>query len=733
MSETIIQSLLQGLNDTQRKAVLSTEGPLLILAGAGSGKTRVLTHRVAYLIAQGISPWSILAITFTNKAAKEMKERVEKLVGQGSEEIWISTFHALCVRILRRDGEQIGLSRNFSILDTPDSLSVIRGVLKEKNLDPKKYEPRSVLGKISGWKNEGKKPSDVERELSHRDVALRTFLEIYKGYEAKLAAAQALDFDDLLLKTIDLFRSAPETLRDYQNKFRYIHVDEYQDTNHIQYLLVKMLASMHRNLCVVGDGDQSIYRFRGADVRNILLFERDYPEAKTILLEQNYRSTQTILDAANAVIANNRARKEKNLWTENGKGGQIRLFRGLTEEEEALFLAAEIKKTVEEGYRYGEIAVLYRTNAQSRLFEETLMKANIPYKIVGGIRFYERKEIKDLTAYLRLIANPHDDISFQRIVNVPKRGIGEATLDRLEEIAAREGISLFTAVEEGEEWGISPPILSRLRQFRDLILSLNELSKELTVTEITREVLEKTGYRLALAAENDLEGQSRLENLEEFLTVTKAFDEEHEGERGLLIDFLSDLALVSDIDQLEEGEGSPVTLMTLHSAKGLEFPVVFLVGMEEGIFPHSRSLMDEEEMEEERRLCYVGITRAKERLTLTYALSRTLYGRTNANPPSRFLREIPDELIEEVGREERPNRLAATKMPFTKKGPAPMPPAGGQGQDWKVGEKAKHRKWGVGTVVAVKGEGENMEVTIAFPAPTGIKKLLVAFAPIEKA
>lgn len=721
-----LKNLLKGLNETQEKAVIHTEGPLLILAGAGSGKTKVLTHRIAYLIAKGVAPWNILAITFTNKAAKEMKERVERLVGLGSEEIWISTFHALAVRILRRDGEEISLTRNFSILDTQDSLSAIRGVLKEQNLDPKRYEPRSVLAKISGWKNEGKRPADVERNLSYRDIHLKTLVEIYKGYEAKLSAAQALDFDDLLLKTLDLFRLVPERLQYYQDRFRYIHVDEYQDTNHIQYLLVKQLASSHRNLCVVGDSDQSIYRFRGADISNILDFEKDYPDAITIKLEQNYRSTQTILDAANAVIANNRGRKEKNLWTKNGTGEKIRLFRGMSEEEEALYLVGEIRRAVEEGRTYGEIAVLYRTNAQSRLIEETLMKSNIPYRIVGGIRFYERKEIKDLVAYLRLIVNPHDDLSFLRVVNVPKRGIGEATLTRLEEAASAASISLFEAIDGKVDLSGTP--LSRLERFKELILSLGEKNSSLTVTEMTLEVLEKTGYRDALAAEKDIEGESRLENVEEFLTVTKAFDEEHGGQTGLLVDFLSDLALLSDIDTLEEGGGSAVTLMTLHSAKGLEFPFVFLVGMEEGIFPHSRSLDDPEEMEEERRLCYVGITRAKERLVLTHALSRNLFGRANMNPPSRFLKEIPPHLLEEVGFRSEAEIPYSGGLRREERVKAPEK----KDRAFSVGDKAKHQKWGIGTIVAVKGEGENAEVTVAFPSPTGIKRLLVAFAPIEK-
>lgn len=726
------KELIQGLNEMQRQAVMQTEGPILILAGAGSGKTRVLAHRVAYLISRGVSPWSILAITFTNKAAKEMKERIEKLVGIGSEEIWISTFHALCVRILRREAEEIGLSRAFSILDTQDSMSVIRGVLKELNLDPKKYEPRSVLSRISGWKNEGKRPADAEKRLSSGDYTQQKIIEIYKGYESKLAAAQALDFDDLILRTLELFQKQPERLIYYQRKFQYIHVDEYQDTNHTQYLLVKQLAAYHRNICVVGDTDQSIYRFRGADIRNILDFEKDYTDAVTIKLEQNYRSTQTILDAANAVIVRNKARKEKRLWTGRTGGDKIRLYKALTGEDEALYLAGEIRQAVQGGRRYGEIAVLYRTNAQSRLFEETMMKAGIPYRIVGGIRFYERKEIKDLIAYLRLIVNPHDDISLMRIINVPKRGIGEATLNRLEGIAAESGSSLFSAMEKGLFSGITPAAQHRLDQFIALISSLGERNPSLTVTEITQEVLEATGYRNSLMAERDLEGASRLENVEEFLTVTGAFDQEHGFEKGLLVDFLSDLALVSDLDAMEEGEESPVTLMTLHSAKGLEFPVVFLVGMEEGIFPHSRSLDNEEEMEEERRLCYVGITRAKDALYLSCALSRNLYGRSSMNPPSRFLREIPEELLEESGAARAWERREPAARMQTVGSKVKMNAGPAKELAWNVGDKAKHRKWGVGTVVSVKGEGENAELTVAFPAPTGIKKLLAAFAPLEK-
>jgi len=730
-------SLLQGLNPMQKEAVLTTEGPVLIVAGAGSGKTRVLTHRVAYLLEQGVAPWSILAITFTNKAAREMKERIGKLVGIQSEEIWISTFHSMCVRILRRDIERIGISRNFTILDSSDTLTVIKACYKELNIDPKQFEPRAVRSVISTLKNELKTPSDYERLVGSSDLFEQVVLKVYQAYEKKLRANNSLDFDDLIMKTIDLFRQVPDVLHFYQNKFRYIHVDEYQDTNRAQYMLVQMLADRHRNICVVGDGDQSIYRFRGADISNILNFEEDYPDAKVIKLEQNYRSTKIILKAANEVIKNNASRKPKELWTDNEEGGKIKVFRAASEQEEAFYIAGEIKKWLEQGYKYRDMAILYRTNAQSRVLEEVFIKSNIPYQIVGGIKFYERKEIKDILAYLRLIANPDDDLSLTRIINVPKRGIGDGTLDKIADFAAREGISMFAALSRIDEI-LTSRFSAKVREFRDLIKDLSQMVEYLSVTELTEEMLARTGYRRELQAEGGLEAESRLENIEEFLSVTQSFEQNNEDKS--LVAFLTDLALISDIDALddEEEQGNAIVLMTLHSAKGLEFPLVFIPGMEEGIFPHSRAAIDEEEMEEERRLCYVGITRAKKQLYFTYASMRTLFGRTNMNMPSRFLKEIPVDTMEEENpggyrgvsqnyEENRGSNRVTSPMRIT----APTG-SGAEKIGWNVGDKANHRKWGVGTVVSLKGEGDSLELTIAFPAPIGIKKLLAAYAPVEK-
>lgn len=728
--------LLQGLNPEQQQAVMATDGPLLIVAGAGSGKTRVLTHRVAYLLEQGVAPWSILAITFTNKAAREMKERITKLVGVIAEDIWISTFHSMCVRILRRDIEQIGISRNFTILDAGDTLSVVKSCLKDLNLDPKKFEPRAIHAAISNLKNELKSPSDFARTVGGNDFYQKVVLDVYQAYERKLNANNALDFDDLIMKTIDLFTERADVLHFYQNKFRYIHVDEYQDTNRAQYMLVQMLADRHRNLCCIGDSDQSIYGWRGADVSNILNFEEDYPTAQVIKLEQNYRSTKTILRAANEVIAHNTSRKPKNLWTDNEDGVLVRTYRASYEQDEAHYITNEIQKLRQEGFRYREMAILYRTNAMSRVIEEVFMKSNVPYQIVGGIRFYERKEIKDIIAYLRLIANPDDDISLERIINVPKRGIGDATVDKIASFAAGEGISLYVALGRIDELGLSSRFTGKLEEFRDLIHSLSQMQHYLSVTELTEEMLTRTEYRRELQAERTIEAQSRLENIEEFLSVTLSYDEKNE--EGDLVAFLTDLALIADIDTLDdvEEQGNAVVLMTLHSAKGLEFPVVFIAGMEEGIFPHSRTFLDEEELEEERRLCYVGITRAEKRLYLTHATMRTLYGRSTANAPSRFLREIPADVLQSDNRTSGFGRKAtasATQSNVTSATRMVTPTStGAEKLAWNVGDKASHRKWGVGTVVSLKGEGDALELTIAFPAPTGIKKLLATFAPIDK-
>lgn len=734
----ISDQLLNGLNNVQQEAVKTTEGPLLIMAGAGSGKTRVLTHRIAYLMAEKrVAPWNILAITFTNKAAREMKDRVESILGPGADDIWISTFHSMCVRILRRDIDRIGINRNFSILDTSDQLSVIKGILKERNIDPKKFDPRSILGSISGAKNELIDPEEYEKTAG--GFFEQVVSDVYKDYQKKLRKNQSLDFDDLIMTTIRLFERVPEVLEYYQRKFQYIHVDEYQDTNRAQYLLVKKMAQRFQNICVVGDSDQSIYRWRGADIANILSFEKDYPNASVILLEQNYRSTKRILNAANEVIKNNSNRKPKNLWTENDEGTKISYFRGDNEFGEGQFVAGKIRELVQSGKRsYSDIAILYRTNAQSRVIEETLMKANINYNIVGGTKFYDRKEIKDILAYLRLVANPDDDISFARIVNVPKRGVGATSVDKIAAYADMNGLSLFEALGQVDFIGLSAKAANALDDFRQMIENLTNMQEYLSVTELTEEILEKTEYRDMLKAEKTLEAQSRLENIDEFLSVTKNFEQQSEDKS--LVAFLTDLALIADIDQLdqqeeESGNKDAVILMTLHAAKGLEFPVVFLMGLEEGVFPHSRSLMEEAEMEEERRLAYVGITRAEEELYLTNARMRTLFGRTNMNPESRFIAEIPEELLDNLNEKKNTaspfGRKPERKAPVTRPATA-YTKTGGDGIEWAVGDKASHKKWGTGTVVSVKGAGESTELDIAFPSPIGVKRLLAAFAPIEK-
>ncbi len=738
--QRIVDKLLNGLNPEQQEAVKHTDGPLLIMAGAGSGKTRVLTHRIAYLLVEKqVSPWNILAITFTNKAAREMRERVNSITGPVSEDIWISTFHSMCVRILRRDGDRIGINRNFTILDSGDQLTVIKKILKEQNVDPKKFEPRGILGSISSAKNELETPEDYKANAKGPYESV--VADAYEQYQKQLRKNQALDFDDLIMRTITLFKKVPEVLEFYQRKFQYIHVDEYQDTNKAQYILVKLMAEKYQNLCVVGDSDQSIYRWRGADIQNILSFEKDYPSARAIFLEQNYRSTKKILQAANVVIENNTNRKPKKLWTDNDDGSHITYYQANDEHDESRFVTGKILDMVNTGQRTNsQIAILYRTNAQSRVIEEILNKSNIHYNIVGGTKFYDRKEIKDVLAYLRLIANPDDDISLLRIVNVPKRGVGASTMDKVAQYAANQDISIFTALQEVEQIGLSARFTKTLKSFGNQMANWSQMQEYLAVSELVEEVIDKSGYRDALRNENTIESQTRLENIDEFLSVTQEFEKASEDKS--LIAFLTDLALVADIDKLDEDEGEQreaVTLMTLHSAKGLEFPVVFLIGMEEGVFPHSRSLFEEEEMEEERRLAYVGITRAEEELFLTNSRLRTLYGKTNANPVSRFIGEIPEELLEKQGQEKPATPFGGTSSRPSSRPATPKTPrrpqltsTGGDSLDWKVGDKASHRKWGVGTVVSVKGEGDSTELDIAFPNPVGIKRLLAKFAPIEK-
>lgn len=743
------KELLKGMNPRQAEAVQLTEGPLLIMAGAGSGKTRVLTHRIAYLIEEkGVNPWNILAITFTNKAAKEMKERVINLMEAGGEDVWISTFHSMCVRILRRDVDHIGYSKNFTIIDSSEQLTLMKRVVKELNIDPKKYDPRSILGAISNAKNElltvaaySAKQGSLFEEIVAR---------CYEMYQKELRRNQCLDFDDLIMLTIRLFQDNPEILQYYQRKFHYIHVDEYQDTNHAQYTLVNLLAAGFRNLCVVGDADQSIYGWRGADMQNILDFEKDYPDAQTILLEQNYRSTQNILSAANQVIGHNRNRKEKKLWTENDQGDKITYYRGDSERDEGRFIVSEIQRLQREQQRkYGDFAVLYRTNAQSRVVEETFLKANIPYKMVGGHKFYDRKEIKDILAYLQVIANPADSLSLLRIINVPKRGVGAGSIEKLQSFAALHDFSLLEAGQNVALSSLKGKAAVEIEKLAQSLADFNQMIPYLSVTELTREVLAKTGYEDELKRQNNLESQNRLENLEEFLSVTMEFDktydaqpeEEQEAPEDKLTIFLNDLALLSDVDSYEE-EASEVTLMTLHAAKGLEFPVVFLVGMEEGVFPLSRAMMEEAELEEERRLAYVGITRAEESLYLTNALSRTLYGKTQYNRPSRFVSEIESELLQGKGNGAPGEKKApaATFAPKVFKPQYKQPVTTGvpgkketsaAGITWQVGDKVEHKKWGQGTVVRVGGSQKDLELDVAFPSQ-GIKRLLAAFAPITK-
>ncbi|WBY93505.1 DNA helicase PcrA [Enterococcus casseliflavus] len=738
--------LLERMNPRQKEAVMHTEGPLLLMAGAGSGKTRVLTHRIAYLIEEkNVNPWNILAITFTNKAAREMKERVSQLLGSGGEDVWVSTFHSMCVRILRRDVDRIGYSKNFTIIDSSEQNTLMKRVLKELNIDPKKYDPRSILGTISHAKNELLTPEAyqaMEGSLFEQIVG-----RCYEKYQKELRNNQCMDFDDLIMNTIRLFQDNEDALQFYQRKFHYIHVDEYQDTNHAQYTLVNLLAARFRNLCVVGDADQSIYGWRGANMQNILDFEKDYPDAATILLEQNYRSTQTILNAANQVIKNNRNRPDKNLWTENHDGEKITYYRGDSERDEARFIVSEMHKQIaEKNRKFGDFAILYRTNAQSRIIEEMLLKANVPYTMVGGRKFYDRKEIRDILAYLSAIANPRDSISLERIINVPKRGIGATSVEKLRAFANLHEWSLLEAAMNVELANISGKAGKELGSFGMMMDGFAQMVPYLSVTELTKEILEKTGYRQELVNQNNLEAQARLENLEEFLSVTQEFDKRFEAQNEDDADapdeklsvFLNDLALLSDVDSYEE-ESSQVTLMTLHAAKGLEFPVVFLIGLEENIFPLSRALMEESELEEERRLAYVGITRAEEELFMTNAFSRTLYGRTQYNRPSRFIEEIEQDLLQSLGERSQP-KAAAPFQPKVFKPSYTQPrqttvaskqQTSAAGNTWQVGEKVQHKKWGIGTVVRTTGSAQDVELDVAFPQQ-GVKRLLAAFAPIEK-
>jgi DNA helicase-2/ATP-dependent DNA helicase PcrA len=805
--DKILEKQYSHLNDMQKQAVLTTEGPLLVLAGAGSGKTTVLTNRVAQLLQFGdiyksrylppnlteeslrclkaylkeldsagnkmsnevksllcyreVYPSRILAITFTNKAAREMRDRIFQLAGVSAEGIWVSTFHSTCVRILRREIEKIGYNRNFVIYDDSDQLTVIKSCLKDLNLNEKVFPPKDVRAVIGKLKDDLKSPQDYAREVEgqYREEKLA---DIYRLYESKLKKNNALDFDDLLNKTLELFYLRPDVLEYYSNKFLYILVDEYQDTNFAQYMLVKLLSATHKNICVVGDDDQSIYRWRGADIRNILDFEKDFANTRIIKLEENYRSHQIILDAANQVIRNNVMRKEKTLWTKKKNGELIRVCRSDNEKQEAEFICSEIKRHIFEGGKYGDIAVLYRMNAQSRIIEEALIKYGIPYDIYGGLRFYDRKEIKDIIAYLRVLDNPKDDISFQRIINVPKRGIGNITLSKLQNAASYYGKSIMEFIDDLNDLNkdslLRGSTAIKIKDFSRLLSELRQLKNAIPLTEFIETVLEKTNYTSAVIAADAIEAESRMDNIREFISAAREF-ENNNPEAGLT-EFLENIALVSDIDRLDESspEGqSSVNLMTLHSAKGLEFPVVFLIGLEEGLFPHNRSMESEEELEEERRLCYVGITRAKNLLYLTYTMQRNIYGNSALNIPSRFLKEINQDLIEDFNislydkKYERKTEGKTTSLSSYNdvKMHNSNISKSGIGLDGKIlqkpqtnvslkqtnrfqlGDKVFHTKFGTGTIVSLEGEESNLIIKVAFEQG-GIKSFVAELAPLKK-
>ena len=776
----ILEKEYKNLNTQQKKAVFHTDGPLLVLAGAGSGKTTVIIHRIenmirfgsaydsesipygisdqdvevmqwyadgeidelpphleGYLSENPVKPWQILAITFTNKAAGELKARLATKLGEAANDIFAGTFHSTCVKILRRDIDKLGYDRSFTIYDTADQQTVVKACLKELSIDDKKFAPRAILSSISNAKDALITPAEFERQYKN-DFYMSKVAEVYKLYQRKLKSNNALDFDDLIVKTVELFEECPEVLDYYQNKFRYILVDEYQDTNHAQYKLVSLLAAAHRNLCVVGDDDQSIYKFRGADIRNILEFENEFKGCRTIKLEENYRSTQNILDAANNVISNNAGRKGKQLWTSNGSGDKLQIFTALNEHTEAQFIAEKIEEL---GGSFSDTVILYRMNAMSRIVEDMLLRSAIPYRVLGGLRFYDRKEIKDITSYLRLIWNFDDDVALQRIINEPKRGIGAATVEKAADVASASGTSIFAVCSEADKYEEIPSKAAvKLKEFAVLISRLRaELEDGMGLELFCRTVMERTGMIAALKAEKTVENETRLENLDEFISMVQEAVKADEllGLDGLL----ENISLISDIDNYDE-EQDTVTLMTLHSAKGLEFPNVFLIGVEEGIFPGMRSFGDESEIEEERRLCYVGITRAKQRLFITRAKSRTLFGRTSYNPPSRFLDEIPDDLVElSMEKAAVPKYTEGAAYKNTSNTGMKSALLGNQSQpkkeetaspvlDYNVGDKVKHRKFGIGTILATQSMGKDMLLKISFEV--GEKNLLAVYAPIEK-
>ncbi|MGI9594870.1 MAG: DNA helicase PcrA [Acidimicrobiales bacterium] len=730
-------SIADGLNPAQLDAVTHDGGPLLVVAGAGSGKTRVLTRRIAWLIDQGISPFEILAITFTNKAADEMKHRVAELVGPVAQKMWVSTFHSACVRILRREAKVIEFPSNFTIYDQSDSVRLVGYVIRDLGLDPKRFQPRSIQNVISSAKNEGLNAA----QYSERANALieKKAAEVYTEYQRRLQQSAAMDFDDLLLNAVKLFRQSPETLASYQTRFRHLLVDEYQDTNGVQNELVVRLADAHRNVTVVGDSDQSVYRFRGADIRNIIQFEDAFPDTTVVLLEQNYRSTQTILDAANAVIANNFGRKPKSLWTDEGHGDKIIRFHADDEVDESQYVAGELAQLHDTGdHRWSDMAVFYRTNAQSRVLEEYFMRVGIPYKVVGGTRFYDRKEIKDAVAYLKAVANPADEVSVKRIVNVPKRGVGDTSINKVDGFAKMHGMTFSQGLERAADAGVSGKGAKGIAAYLELIDGFTE-ALEKGPGAALEAILRDTGYIAELEDERSVEAEGRLENLQELVGTAHQFETVDE--------FLEQVSLVTDSDEIKDDD-STVTLMTLHGAKGLEFPVVVILGMEDGIFPHMRSMTDPDEMEEERRLAYVGITRAQQRLYVTHAWARMLFGQTQYNPPSRFLDEIPQELIEEAEGSRSTKRGLRTSV-FGSSGtvstfgsnrdrivdtalkPRGPVPSGADGLDLKVGDDVNHKKWGEGVIIDLRGSGDKTEVVVNFGA-VGEKTLLLAWAPLEK-
>jgi DNA helicase-2/ATP-dependent DNA helicase PcrA len=727
-------TLFDGLNPVQYEAVTHDRGPLLVIAGAGSGKTRVLTHRIAHLIRnEGVSPFEILAITFTNKAADEMKQRVAKLVGPVAKKMWVSTFHSACVRMLRRDADKLGYPSSFTIYDQADSVRLVGYVIRDQALDPKKFPPRSVHATISSVKNEGigvDDYADGAQALFERKIA-----DVYREYQVRLEKAGAMDFDDLLSVTVRLLRENPDVLEHYQQRFKHVLVDEYQDTNRVQNDLVLMLGASHHNVFVVGDQDQSIYAFRSADIRNILEFEDAFPDTTVMVLEQNYRSSQKILDAANAVIANNFARKPKELWTDNGTGEPIVRYHADDETDEAQWVAHQMTHLHDGGqHRWGDIAVFYRTNAQSRVVEEHLMRVGIPYKVIGGTRFYDRREVKDALAYLRSVVNPVDEVSIKRVLNVPKRGVGDSTVGRLDQYATGHGYAFIEALRRSDDAGVSGRAVKGIQSFLALIDDLSDLVPDGPAT-VLEAALQRSGYIHELEAEHSIEAEGRLENLAELVGAAREFE---------TVDaFLEQVGLVADTDELDEDDSS-VVLMTLHSAKGLEFPVVFMIGLEDGVFPHLRSIGEPDQLEEERRLCYVGITRAMERLYLTHAWSRTLFGGTQYNPPSRFLDEVPEQLVEEVKANRRGSRRRAggwgdsfradehrERQVESALRPRTPAPSGAEQLGLRIGDDVRHKKFGEGVILGIDGAGDKAEAIVNF-AGVGEKRLLLAWAPLEK-